>query len=72
MRTTLSIDDDVLAAARSLAASQGVSVGQAISRLARRGLARPTLLKDEGPPRFAVPSDAEIITPHTVRRALDD
>lgn len=72
MRTTLTIDDDILAAARSLAVSQGVSVGQAISRLARRGLAGPARVRDEGPPLFAVPPRAEVITPDTVRRALDD
>lgn len=38
MRTTLDIDDTVLAAARSLARSRGVSLGTAISELARRGL----------------------------------
>ncbi|MFN8189191.1 MAG: DUF2191 domain-containing protein [Nocardioidaceae bacterium] len=38
MRTTLDIDDAVLAAARSLARAEGISVGAAVSRLARRGL----------------------------------
>lgn len=39
MRTTLSLDDDVLNAARVLARQQHSSVGQVISELARRGLA---------------------------------
>lgn len=38
MRTTLDIDDTVLAAARSLARSRHVSLGEAVSELARRGL----------------------------------
>lgn len=38
MRTTLDIDDTVLAAARSLARSRGTSLGAAVSELARRGL----------------------------------
>ena len=38
MRTTLDIDDTVLAAARSLAQSRGVSLGAALSEIARRGL----------------------------------
>lgn len=38
MRTTLEIDDLVLAAARSLARSRGTSLGEAVSELARRGL----------------------------------
>ena len=37
MRTTLELDDAVLAAARSLARSRGVSLGAAVSELARRG-----------------------------------
>jgi hypothetical protein len=43
MRTTLTIDDDVLRAARQLAESTGESIGQTISRLARAALdKRPT------------------------------
>ena len=38
MRTTLSIDDDILRAARMLAREQHRSLGQALSELARRGL----------------------------------
>ena len=43
MRTTLEIDDAVLAAARALAAQTGVSLGAAVSELARRGLQGPAL-----------------------------
>ena len=39
MRTTLTLDDDVLASARALAAQRGVPIGTIISDLARRGLA---------------------------------
>lgn len=38
MRTTLAIDDDVLAAAREMASSERKSVGEVISLLARRAL----------------------------------
>ena len=38
MRTTLDLDDAVLAAARSLARAEGISLGAAVSRLARRGM----------------------------------
>ena len=38
MRTTLAIDDDVLAAAREMAATERKSVGQVISSLARQTL----------------------------------
>lgn len=43
MRTTLSIDDDVMAAARHLAERQSKSVGEVISALARQGLSRPAV-----------------------------
>lgn len=38
MRTTLDIDDDVLNAAKELAAVRGTSAGKVISELARKGL----------------------------------
>ena len=39
MRTTLDIDDDVLQAAKEIAASRSSTTGKVISELARRGLA---------------------------------
>ena len=39
MRTTLTIDDDILAAARALADAQGRTIGEVLSDLARKGLA---------------------------------
>jgi hypothetical protein len=41
MRTTLDIDDDVLAAAKALARRSKRSAGAVISELARRGLTEP-------------------------------
>lgn len=38
MRTTLAIDDDVLAAAKAIAAQSDKSVGEVVSDLARRSL----------------------------------
>ena len=38
MRTTLDIEDDVLAAAKELARRQGISAGQVVSRLLRTAL----------------------------------
>jgi hypothetical protein len=40
MRTTIAIDDDVLAAARHLAERDRQTIGEVISGLARQGLAR--------------------------------
>jgi len=40
VRTTLAIDDDILAAAKHLAEREHKSIGEVISSLARQGLAR--------------------------------
>ena len=42
MRTTLAIDDDVLAAAKHLAERENKSIGEVITGLARQGLAKGT------------------------------
>ncbi len=42
MRTTLAIDDDILAAAKHLAERDQKSLGEVISALARQGLSRAT------------------------------
>jgi len=42
MRTTLSIDDDILATARQLAKRDRKTVGEVVSALARQGLAQAT------------------------------
>ena len=42
MRTTLDIDDDLLAAAKELARQQKRSAGEVVSQLLRRALTEPT------------------------------
>ena len=42
MRTTLTIDDDILAAAKHLAEREHKNIGEVISALARQGLSRST------------------------------
>jgi hypothetical protein len=74
MRTTLDLDPDGLAAARSLARSEGLSLGRAVGVLVRRGL-EPNGRRGSstsGFPTFAVSSTARPITPEDVRAALDD
>ena len=72
MRTTLNVDDDVLASARALAQERGISVGAALSDLARRG-ARPRSVARGGPiPGFVVDRDSPPITPEIVRAAHED
>jgi len=64
MRTTLTIDDDVLAAAKGLAARQHKSVGEVISALSRQAL-RPTAARRKarnGVPLLAVRAGAAPVT----------
>lgn len=74
MRTTLELDDDLLVTARQIARDRGVSLGRAVSDLARRGLSPSVAILADGVtfPRFDVPPDAPPITSEMVRRALDD
>ena len=56
MRTTLDVESDVLDAARALAAARRISVGAALSELARRGAAARTPLgARNGLPVFQIP-----------------
>ena len=72
MRTTLDIDDDIVAAARELAANERRSLGAVISALARRGLTPACVEASEGMPVIHVPAGTPPITPEMVRRALDE
>jgi hypothetical protein len=72
MRTTLDLDDDVVAAAKELAAGERRSLGSVISELARRGLTPARVEAVGGLPVIRVPAGARPITPEMVRRALDE
>ncbi len=72
MRTTLNIDDDVLAAARSLAERNDSSLGAALSELARRGFKGAVIALDEDAVVFRVPTDAQPFTSDDVSRSLSD
>jgi len=72
VRTTLNIDDDVVVAARELAAGERRSLGAVISELARRGLTPARIEVDGGLPVIRVPAGTPPITPEMVRRALDE
>ena len=71
MRTTLEIDDGVLAAARSLAADKRISLGAAVSELAQRGLRSAGTKLDHGLPVFDVKL-ARPITPELVAELRDE
>ena len=74
MRTTLTIDDDVLSVARALAARKGSSLGSALSELARRGFRNGafTGAKRDDIPFFPIDPNAETFTSEDVYRALDE
>lgn len=73
MRTTLNIDDDVLAAARGLAGLESKSTGQVLSELARQSLQpKPyRFAKRNGVPQLRRKSCGVPITPELIRR-LDE
>lgn len=69
----MNIDDDVLAVARALAKRKGISLGRALSELARRGFESTVNTKNsEDKTVFAVAADAEPITSEDVYGALRD
>jgi hypothetical protein len=70
MRTTLSIDDDVLAAAKELAAAERKSVGEVISTLARKAMRPPSSPRHamrNGVPLLPVRPGAPRVTSELVR-----
>lgn len=74
MRTTLAIDDDVLAAVKGLAARQHKSIGEVISTLARQAL-RPASAAREtrnGIALLPVRPDAVPVTPELVNQLRDE
>ncbi len=70
MRTTVSIDDDVLEAARKLAVARGQSLGKVVSDLMRSGLA---VRRDyPGFPTFQAREDGPPIALEDVKRDEDE
>ena len=74
MRTTLNLDEDVLASARALAQQRKQPIGTVISELARRGPSpaqRPPV-KRNGIRLFPVRADAAAVTPELVKELLGE
>jgi hypothetical protein len=74
MRTTLAIDDDVLATAREMASSERKSVGEVITALARQAL-RPKVsvhATRNGVPLLTVPPGAPRVTSELVRQLQEE
>jgi hypothetical protein len=74
MRTTLSIDDDALEAARKLAVVRHQPLGRVVSDLVRCGLAArtPYPAREDGFPVFRVAEDSPPITLEDVQRGEDE
>jgi hypothetical protein len=74
MRTTLAIDDDVLAVVRHLAQRQSKSVGEVLSALARQALRResaPAATRN-GVPLLHREAGAPAVTPEIVAQLRDE
>ncbi|MBD3941899.1 hypothetical protein IF188_09355 [Microbacterium sp. NEAU-LLC] len=72
MRTTLDIDDEILAAARAISRADGISLGAAVSRLAHQGLTgMGTIDITTGFPTFAVEHPSPPITLDRVNEHRD-
>jgi len=73
MRTTIDIDEDVLFAARELSRRRRISIGKAISELARQGVRRT----EQGSTRNGVPlipisKSGSIVTLELVNQLRDE
>lgn len=75
MRTTLAIDDDVVAYVCAHAQRERISIGEALSRLARQGIQASQLApapKASPKSRFALlPARGEVVTTEHVRRLIE-
>ena len=79
MRTTLQLDDDVLAAARVLARQRRRSIGDVISDLARQALSRSTdggaqgvLEQRSGLPQLPVKASGGVVDLELVNQLRDE
>ena len=74
MRTTLSIDDDVLAAVKTLASLQRKSIGEIISTLTRQALrpSQPSGNTRNGVPLLPVRTGAAPVTPELINQLRDE
>lgn len=73
MRTTLSLDPEVLNAARQIAVARSTSIGVVISELARQGLeSKATLKVRNGFPVFPVSKGGRLLTLEDIHIHEDD
>lgn len=74
LRTTLTIDDDVLSAARELATMERCSVGEVVSSLVRKALRNPSPEMEikNGIPLLPNRHDAPPVTSEMVKQLADE
>lgn len=73
MRTTLTIDDDILAIARAHAEREERSIGAVLSDMARRSLtADKARVGALGLPLLPARQGAKVVTPEHVRALMDE
>ena len=73
MRTTLNLPDDVHSVVASFAEAKGISLGDAVAALVRKGLRSESTKLHEGAfPCFAVPAGTQPITLSETLAAEDD
>jgi hypothetical protein len=72
MRTTLSLDDDVVEIAKDYAAVKNLSLGAAVSDLVRKGIKAPMPIRMvNGLAVFDLPPGSPIVTSERVKEILD-
>jgi hypothetical protein len=73
MRTTLSLDDDVLQDVKAYADSRDVSLGKAASELLRRGLQAPLQTRTvNGFHVVELPKGSPVVSSEQVRKLLEE
>ena len=73
LRTTLAIDDDVLAAAKAIAHQSNKTIGEVVSELARKALLPPLERRERnGVPLLPVRSPGVIVTLAMVNALRDE
>lgn len=73
MRTTIALDDDVLAAAKAIARQRNQTIGEVVSELARNSLRPPSLSAERnGVPLLPVRRPGAIVTLDIVNALRDE
>jgi len=72
-RTTLVLDSDATTKAKAYARRHGITLGEAVSDLVKRGAERPLVIEDRnGFPVVCLPADSPTVAAAAVKRALED